>query len=206
MATLTLAALAPEYFRLFLTCQPDPKREAQIADLCSRILLHRERYERVASKLPAPPWWVIALLHAMEADLSFSTHLHNGDPLRARTVQEPAGRPTTGQPPFTWEESAWDAVRFDRLDKLRDFSVAGACWAFEKFNGFGYRSRGVRSPYLWAGSNHEQPGKFVADGQFDATARSQQIGAAVLLHRLCTHGDLALPGQPVITPATAAAA
>ena len=69
----------------------------------------RARYASVSAQTGVP-WWVIGLIHMMEAGQSFRCHLHNGDPLTARTVQVPAGRPKTGQPPFIWEESAADAL------------------------------------------------------------------------------------------------
>jgi hypothetical protein len=54
----------------------------------------------------------------------------------------------------------------------------------ERYNGFGYRPKGIHSPYLWSFSNHYTKGKFTADGHFDGDAVSKQIGAAVLLRRM----------------------
>jgi lysozyme family protein len=39
------------------------------------------------------PWYVVAVIHNMEAGQNLRTHLHNGDSLTARTVHVPAGRP-----------------------------------------------------------------------------------------------------------------
>jgi len=38
--------------------------------------------------------------------------------------------------------------------------------------------------YLWAGTNLEKPGKFVADGKWSATAVSSQIGIVPILKEL----------------------
>lgn len=178
--------------------------EATIA----KILSNQARYQAVANVFPNQlPWFVVSLLHAMEADLDFGCHLHNGDSLKRRTVNEPAGRPP-GQPPFTWEDSAKDALRFDRFDRFpaADWQdVAGILYHMEAYNGWGSRIyHGIRTPYLWAGSNQEQPGKYVSDGKWDPNARSEQVGAAVLLKLLITSGAVALQAAPVApTPGSA---
>jgi len=60
-----------------------------------------------------PLTWRALALHrasftAWNVYSSFKLHLHNGDPLTARTVNVPKGRPKTGQPPFAWGISAKD--------------------------------------------------------------------------------------------------
>jgi lysozyme family protein len=50
----------------------------------------------------------------------------------------------------------------------------------------------VPTPYLWSFSNHYERGKFVADGKFSSTARSQQCGAAVMLKLLAEAGEIKL--------------
>ena len=42
--------------------------------------------------------------------MRFDQHLHNGDPLSGRTTHVPPGRPRPASPPFTWEQSAHDAI------------------------------------------------------------------------------------------------
>lgn len=129
----------------------------------------------------------------MEAGLRFTGHLHNGDPLTARTVHVPKGRPKTGNPTFTWEQSAADALQIAKLDSWDDWTVPGVLYKLEAYNGFGYRTRHpeVLSPYLWAASNHYTRGKYVADGTFSPTAVSKQCGGAVLLRRMAEAGVLA---------------
>ncbi len=97
----------------------------------------------------------------MEASQNFTRHLHNGDPLTARTRQVPAGRPRTGNPPFTWEASATDALTLDGFNSWTDWTVAGALFKLERFNGSGYRlyHPQVKSPYLWSFSNHYTEGQ-----------------------------------------------
>jgi lysozyme family protein len=51
----------------------------------------------------------------------------------------------------------------------------------------------VPTPYLWCFSNHYERGKFVKDGAWNATARSQQCGAATLIKMLVGTGAIDLP-------------
>ena len=63
------------------------------------------------------------VIHSLEAGLSFARHLHNGDPLSARTVQVPRGRPLADEPPFTWEQSAADALTMEGITDVKGWTV-----------------------------------------------------------------------------------
>jgi lysozyme family protein len=143
----------------------------------------RSAYNAVSRKTGVP-WWWIGITHELEAAGDFGRHLHNGDPLSARTRQVPKNRPASGSPPFTWEESAEDALRLHDLHLVRDWTIPRALYEFERYNGWGYISRRINSPYLWSFSTHYSKGKYVADGKFDRNAVSSQVGAAVLLRCL----------------------
>ena len=78
-------------------------------------------------------------------------------------------------------QSALDALRLKKLDQVTDWSVPHMLFLLEGYNGFGYRRRGVATPYLWSFSNIYQRGKFVLDGKFDPDAVSRQCGAALML-------------------------
>jgi lysozyme family protein len=196
MAALT-KGLANEYSLLYESCLIRPNRKAAIAPVVRRLTNNRARYEKVAKALKMP-WYVVAVIHQLEAGGDFKRHLHNGDPLTARTTHVPAGRPKTGRPPFTWEVSAIDALTGQGLGAWRDWSVPGALYKLEGYNGWGYRDHHptVKSPYLWSFSNHYTKGKYVADGNFSPTAVSQQIGAAVLLKQLNDSGNAAVENGP----------
>jgi lysozyme family protein len=175
--------LAGEYRAQFDACVPDPAMQAQIEAQLRKIRPGEMRYRALGERLGIP-WYFIAILHSLECGCDFTRHLHNGDPLGARTVRVPKGRPLAGDPPFTWEHSAEDALRMKGLVGQPDWSLAAMLFRFESFNGFGYRLRGLASPYLWSFSNVYTGGLFVADHVFDPAARSRQCGAAVLLKRL----------------------
>lgn len=156
------------------------KFQMELKSYVARINANKERYEAV-EKETGVPWFFVAVIHALECSLSFNQHLHNGDPLSARTVQVPKGRPKIGEPPFTWEYSAKDALEYDGLTDWKDWTVEGMLFELEAYNGWGYRTKGINSPYLWSGTQFYTKGKYGSDDKYDANLVSQQIGAAILL-------------------------
>lgn len=180
-----------EYSNLFDTCEIQPAHLAEVDSIATKILANRSRYERVGTPLGIP-WYFIGVVHNMESSLDFTKHLHNGDPLTARTFHVPKGRPASGEPPFTWEDSATDALKLEKLDTVRDWSIPRMLFQLEDYNGFGYRNRHppINSPYLWCFSTNYVKGKFVKDGVFDPDAVSKQCGAAVILRRLAEKGAI----------------
>ncbi|CAH2603235.1 Peptidoglycan-binding protein [Rhodovastum atsumiense] len=182
---LSFAALRPEYLARWQTLQPRVGVAAVAADLATGLAAGRARYDAIGGGVP---WWWIAAIHQMESSADFGRHLHNGDPLGARTVHVPCGRPPDGQPPFTWESSARDALVLAGVWGLDDWSAAPALWRAERFNGMGYRLRGVASPYLWAGSTHYSAGQFIADGRFSAGAVCRRPGVALLWAAMAAAG------------------
>jgi lysozyme family protein len=196
------SSLSDEYRRLFDTCQIRPERASEVNATVKKIAQHRDRYQLVGGPLRVP-WYFVGVIHCMEGSLSFSRHLHNGDPLTARTVQEPPNRPVSGQPPFTWEASATDALAMKKLQNVTDWSLPRTLYQLEGYNGFGYRLRHpeVLTPYLWSFSGHYTQGKYIADGTFSPTAGSKQCGAAILLRRMAELGILQFErdGAPVLS-------
>jgi lysozyme family protein len=184
--------LRKEYQDLFDTCQVRSQREAEVNQLAGRLIQNKGRYQTLEA-LTDVPWYIIAVIHNMEASQKFNGHLHNGDPLTARTVHVPAHRPPVGNPPFTFEDSGVDALRFEKMDQVEDWTLPGTLFRLEGFNGFGSRAKGINTPYLWSFSNHYTKGKFVSDGVFDANAVSKQCGAALLLRKMVDQGAFSFP-------------
>lgn len=182
-AALPPAVLRDEYEALYASCQIRPEHKGEVAWHRQKLLQNRMRYEFVAAKTGAP-WWFIGVVHALEASFNFNCHLHNGDPLSARTSQVPSGRPQIWSPPNDWESSAIDAINYQRFSGLTDWDVATALYRWESYNGWGYHPQGINSPYLWSFSQHYTKGKFVKDRLFDPDAVSKQCGAAVMLRAL----------------------
>ncbi len=185
-------ALKPEYARLFRKLVVRPQYQESVDWHLALIRKSRARYEKVEAQTGVP-WHFVAVTHGLEASFNFRAHFHNGDfPLTARTRQVPAGRPTRWLPPSDWESSAQDALRLLGYTNQSDWTLERTLFRLEAYNGLGYRLLGVPTPYLWSFSNHYERGKFVSDGKFNASARSQQCGAAVLLKLLADAGDIRL--------------
>ena len=98
----------------FRAAKLDPARIAGLDQIATRINSAKARYETIQGSTGVP-WYVVGILHWLEAGGRFDTHLHNGDPLIARTTHVPVGRPPQGEPPFEWEVSAADALTLVRL-------------------------------------------------------------------------------------------
>jgi lysozyme family protein len=165
--------------KLFQDMIINPKHLTFLNQKVDLIVALKEHYDAVQSATGVP-WYVVAIVHHADASGRLDRHL-NGDPLTARTVTNPSGRPLTGQPPFTWRDSAIDILKMN-YGTTSDFSTVGAIlYALERYNGFGYRRRNVPSPFIWACTNHYVSGKFVSDFVFDPNHVSAQCGAAPIL-------------------------
>lgn len=162
---------------LISSMKVNPEWKSVFSSVAKKIVKNREIYEEISSKTNGVPWELIGAIHNLECSLRLDQHLHNGDPLTKRTRLVPAGRPKLGKPPFTFVESAVDAITMKGWDKISDWSDARVAYELERYNGFGYRSRGVLSPYVWSGTNHYTKGKYVRDRVYDRNAVSKQTGA-----------------------------
>jgi lysozyme family protein len=181
----TFEDLRAEYITLWESAVPRVDKAKDVDATAKKILANRGRYEYISSK-SGVPFYVVGVIHAMESGCNFDTHLHCGDPLTARTRNEPKGHPRTGKPPFTWEFSALDALRLKNLQLVTDWSIPRICFELERYNGWGYRQYhpGTLSPYLWSGTSHYTKGKYVSDGKWSPSAVSGQSGAIAILMRL----------------------
>lgn len=140
---------------------------------------NKDRYEAVAEKTGVPAE-LVAAIHWRESSGNFDTYLHNGDPLGKPTTHVPAGINYSN-----WEDAACDAMtRYIDQDKLDKDDVNTYYDVAERYNGLGYRNKGVQSPYVWAGTTNYSGGKYVADGVYDANYVDRQLGVAVMLKRL----------------------
>ena len=175
--------LKTEYQRLFDTCIIRESKYPVLDKVVQTITAGKNQYEQI-SEATNIPWYFIGITHNMESGCNFKKHLHNGDPLTARTVQVPKGYPKKGNPPFSFFDSAVDALQLEGFAKWTDWSIGGMLYSFEKYNGFGYRKNNINSPYLWSCSNQYSKGKYVKDGVFDPQAVSSQVGTAVILRRM----------------------
>lgn len=193
--------LRAEYGRLFAACDIHPEHAAEVDALADGLLADWGRYHAVSGRLKIP-WFAVAVLHYAATGRDFDLHPHNGDPLSDRTQHVPNERPLDGEPPFSWEDSAADALRLWRIDQWADWSIAGTLFALEGRGGWGYRLNHpeVLSPYLWNYSTHYTQGKYVTDDSWSDTAVARQCGVAVLLRRLAERGSLDFGGERAARP------
>jgi len=223
----TFETLRPSYAKLWAELEPAPERVPALQAIAAALIANKATYRRVAGAVwsQASLWFIVALIDQMEGGGGCRTHLHNGDPLTARTINVPAGRPP-GEPhgsitvsagniavrAFTFEESAIDALIFDDLDKVPkdadgNWPIERVAYQLEKYNGGGYLDKPIVSPYLASWSNKYTKGKFTSDHHYDPEAVSQQPGALSILKILATldaEVASALQPQPKEIPMTTA--
>jgi lysozyme family protein len=186
----TSLPLQPDFNLLWETMVIRPEWLKRVQAQADLVRVQKNKYDEFVHGFnPDMPWYVVGVIHMMEASGSFTCHLHNGDSLAHRTVQEPKGRPALPPlagigKPYSWQESARDALSMQGYDKMHDWSIARILARLESYNGIGYRKRGINTPYLWSGTNHYSAGKYVADEHFDIHAVSKQVGAAAMLKLL----------------------
>jgi lysozyme family protein len=163
------------------------------ADAAAKGVVKGKAQYQAVENATGVPWFVVGLIHQMESDRDFMTHLHNGDPLRARTVNVPAGRPKSGDPPFSWAESAVDALRMQNLESIMAWPLPRIAYELERYNGFSSRTQHhINTPYLWSGTNQYTKGKYVKDHVWSDTAVSKQVGAMAVLRSLTSlDGEIA---------------
>jgi lysozyme family protein len=157
----------------------------QVDRVVARIIANKHRYVVVDNKTQTP-WYVIAVLHNMESGGSFRHHLHEGSPLSGRTRWVPKGRPKWGKPPYKWEDSAVDALAYDKMGDKRWAYLFDTLWAIQCYNGTGYWKyhRSTPTPYIYAATTIERRGKYISDGKWSSTAISKQIGAGAIIKRM----------------------
>jgi lysozyme family protein len=199
MSNQLLQAINNGYQQAFDTMQFDESKLKQSKLDAALILSRKHIYETICNRVNGKmPWYFVGILHFRESTCNMMRHLHNGDSLKTRTVNVPAGRPIedpmNGKAAgYTYIESAVDALTMEEIafDKEESWTLQLMLLRFEKWNGFGYRRLQHSNPYLWNGSNHYTGGKFDRDGHYDPSLNDQQTGAAVLL-RLLTDKTLGI--------------
>jgi len=169
----------------------------------ARLLKNKSIYQQIET-ITHVPWYFIGLCHDRESGFDLNTYLGNGQALDRVTTIVPKGRgPFLG--PNAFVDGAVDALRIQGFVGATDWSIARTLFRLEGFNGYGYHSRGVNSPYLWSGSTvygppEENAGKFVADGVFDPNKVDPQLGVAVILKELMGLDDSIIFGVAPSAP------
>lgn len=187
--------LKADYRKKFDGCTIDPTHITAVQAWADRLSgpKYRTRYDAL-SNVTGVPWYIIAVIHYRECSANFMGHLHNGDPLKAQTIDVPKERPDPPWPPSpwdpvaAWQASAIDALKIDNFYEQKDWTLERSLFRLERFNGFGTRSHGVIPNYLWNFSTY--PTRYDSDGSYKPTYVSSQCGAAVILKMLANKGTI----------------
>jgi lysozyme family protein/peptidoglycan hydrolase-like protein with peptidoglycan-binding domain len=151
-------------------------KPSEVAATAKRLVAAKARYQSVEAKTGVP-WWVIAAIHEREASQDWNSQLAQGDPLNQVSTHVPKG-----MGPFkTWEEGAIAALKHDDLTSVSDWRLEKALYQQEKYNGVGYYNKGIPSPYVWAGTSVQKPGKWIRDHVWDDNYMDKQLGCAAML-------------------------
>ena len=171
------------YLNMWRSIRIKPSDAVHVDRFAQKIIAGEAAYKNV-EKAIGVPWFFVGALHMRESSCNFAGVLHNGEKIIGtgrKTRIVPAGRG-----PFeSWYESAIDALKLKGLHLITEWSPERMGYEAERFNGLGYTNKGVNSPYVWAGRNHEQTGKYIADHVWDSSHDDTQLGVMTVLKRLC---------------------
>jgi lysozyme family protein len=177
-------------------------RTSAAAKAAQHALKYRDRYEEAARGIGHPELWpLVAALHWRESTGDFRGILHNGERIIGtgrKTRLEPKGR----GPFSSWQEAASNALRLKGWHRIKDWPLERWLYEAERYNGWGYIGK-INSPYLWAGTDLQQRGKYVRDGVYDASYWDKQLGVVPVLKATFSYEPSAEPGykpEPVPEP------
>lgn len=163
--------------------------KSELVTASQKIKHNLSEYEVVNKEMgSAIPSWLVGCLHYREqASLSLGAFLGNGQMIIG------TGRRSTlvpiGAGPFaTFAEGAIYALRRVGLQHVQSWELGTCLEEAERWNGLGYRRRGVVNPYLFSGTSVYHAGKFIADGHYSPSAVDMQPGIAALVMQLVHDG------------------
>lgn len=168
------------------------------AERAAQYAIYNKAIYREIEKETGVPWPMTACDHRRESDAQdkqgnplFTSYLGNGQPLWKKTTIVPIGRGPfhkAGAPldvvRAAFIAGAKDAYEIDHLNQVKDWRLEKILFWLETFNGTGYHNRGRPSPYIWGGTNIQQPGKYIADHKWSGTAIDKQLGCAPILYMI----------------------
>jgi len=162
----------------------------------NRMLSRRGFYEEVFKVTNVPVLWLM-VINERESSSDMNTYMGNGDPLHHRTIHVPRGR----GPFSSWPLGAEDALKFDKIDQVADWTTPRACYEAEVWNGFGYRKHGRHSAYVWAGTNVYTKGFYSSDGHWEPNGIDPRCGVVALMKAVVDEvPELILSEFPGSTP------
>lgn len=170
------------YSELIPTLKIKETKIIEVKLICEKYKTLFSIYERVSIKTGVPSDLIFAL-HYREASCSFKGVLHNGERIIG-TGEKTSLVPKNRGPFNTWEDAAIDALLLKKNIFPESWTFENKLSFAEKFNGLGYRNKGLQSPYVFSFTNAYEKGKYVADGKFNPEFIDKQCGVAAILLEL----------------------
>jgi len=189
----------PEYARQWDAMKVVTGKEATIRHVAEVAMAHKRDYAAIEAQTGVP-WPMIAAIHRRESDANFNTYLGNGEPLDRKTRLVPKGR----GPWPSFVAGAIDALKVDGLSSVIDWRLEKMLYYCELYNGTGYDMRSRPSPYVWALTNIQKPGKFRENERgswFDSSEWDIQPGCAPIIWEL-SHVDPSVKAATYMTRET----
>jgi lysozyme family protein len=190
MTSITFANLEPDYNKLIPHAYIKSGREGELRKACVENLLpHLDLYKEVEARTGVPAAWSMATA-MREMSGNVNCYIGNGQSLHRRTTIVPIGRG-----PFnSFLDGCIDAFRIDGLLGLPPEiwrKLAFSCYKHEGFNGWGYRAKGLPSPYVFGATAVQRPGKFPRDHVWDPNMWDPQLGTLSIIEELVAlHSEL----------------
>lgn len=153
------------------------------------------QYKAVSDNLAAKGYKIgpeqLAAMHWREGSGSMKKSIANGNSItsyvRKDGLDDPGSPSNSYAPTDDWVSHSTDVLehkiqqKYGSKGKEKDFTENTQFYDFaERFNGMGYRNKGVASPYVWSGTDQYSGGKYVGDGEYDPNYKDQQLGVALL--------------------------
>lgn len=162
--------------------QPEVTYKPQIDQMMNQADKKKEMIDEIARKADLPPALVAGIWYR-EASLKDGVYMHNGEKLGQPTQHVPKGV-FFREDQFV--EAAVDALKrqrglADQLNLHYGSKDLGAMATYaEAYNGYGYRNRGLTTPYSFAGTDQYTGGRYVADGKFDPNSFDRRPGIVAI--------------------------
>jgi lysozyme family protein len=189
-------ALKSEYSHLLAAMAVREECVHRVDEVAVKLLGYKSRYQPVSDENGVPVI-LIAALFEREASSNFSKNPAQGWPLSSCSKIIPHNGPFAN-----WKSAALAAYHLNHLDQVgqANWTWELMCFYGEMFNGFGYRDyHHMHSPYLWGGTNIQQPGKYVSDKEFDPKEIDPQLGIVPVMRRMVElDSSLALAKVPYV--------
>lgn len=167
--------LRDEYLRNWNRAKINEHHKDNVQRGMDKVEPNIEEYNIVASHVDCSVHALICS-HYREASCDFDRQILNGQDWDMKTTIVPKN-----EGPFeNFEVSCKRGFAIKpKMESLTN--IVDLLHFLERWNGWGYRRRGIWSPYLWSYTNLYKKGYYTSDGRYSSRAVNKQLGCASLL-------------------------